>query len=315
MRPTAFGARGLAFHAAMVAAFWLTPYSNLFFLLLGFLTLLCVVGVVGARRNLAGIECTAIELEPVPSGLASTRTVELSAAMRARFGVSVRVELEGGSALVGHVPVLAGRGELRLALPALPRGCHPVASARLESLHPFGLVRVFREVAAPREVVVYPAPATIADDTPAAAALDELLGRGRPGEGEVQPSGLRDHREGEGTRGVNWRASARRGRLVVQEWDGGTGHGLELVLDRRCDPDQLETALRTISAVVEHARTSKETLKLHTQGRSASFGDGAEPWSEVLRLLADARPLPPTAGAPPSVSPAVARLPHPRIVA
>ena len=47
---------GAVFWTVMCGAFYAAPYSNLFFLLLGFLTLLGLGGVVGARRNMRDVK-------------------------------------------------------------------------------------------------------------------------------------------------------------------------------------------------------------------------------------------------------------------
>lgn len=309
MRLTRFGAQGLAFFLVMVLGFFAAPYSNLFFLLLAFLTSLGLVGVVAARRNLRGITLDLAELPPVAAGL----PVEIEAHLDApgRFGIEAHVELVGGRRLSGRLAFVEGHARLVLRGDALPRGLHAVTRAYLETRHPFEVVRVTRAVRAPRELVVYPAPAARAPGRTAVEALDALLGTAHAG--DVQPSGLRDHRDGEGLRGVHWRASARRDRLVVREWEGGLGQGLEVVLDRRCAAAELESALSTISALVVLARESKETLRVHSQGLSATFGDGQRPWAELLRFLAGVQALPTDAAAPPPLSPVVPRLPGPGV--
>jgi uncharacterized protein (DUF58 family) len=305
MRLTRFGAQGLAFTLVMVLGFFAAPYSNLFFLLLAFLTSLGLVGIVAARRNLHGVALDLADVPPVPAGT----PIELEATVTApgRFGIEAHLELASGERLSGRVAFVEGRGRLVLRAAGLPRGLHAVRRAFVETRHPFEVVRVTRDVAAPRELVVHPAPAARAPGRTAVEALDALLGA--PHAGDLQPSGLRDHREGEGVRGVHWRASARRDRLVVQEWEGGLGQGLEVVLDRRCPADELEQALSIVAALIGIAREGKETLRLHSQGLSTTFGDGQRPWAEALRFLAGAGVLPADAGAPPPTSPGVPRLP------
>lgn len=310
MRPTRFGLHGLGFYLLMVGAFFAAPYSNLFFLLLGFLTLLGSWGVVAAQRNLSGVTALLTELPPAPSGTSVQVPLQLDAPQRVRFQVAAHLQLKGGQSLTGRVESLSGSATLSLQASQLARGCYAVERSLLQSSHPFGLVRVTRAFAAPKELVVYPSPESLLEGRTAAEALDQLLGRSDPGAGDLQPASLRDHREGDGTRGIHWRASARRGRLVVQEWEGGSGRGLEVVLDRRCTAEELEPALATISAMVQLARTNKETLRLHSQDLSATYGESHRSWSEALRFLAQAQVLPAAGPAPPPTSPAVARLPR-----
>lgn len=310
MRLTRFGFHGAVFYGLMVGAFYASPYSNLFFLLLGFLTLLWLTGVVAAVRNVRGVEAAVATLDPVPAKTDVCLPAQVSAPGRARFQVDLRLRLEGGHLLEGRVDCLDGTALVELRASGLPRGVHRVERAELVSSHPFGLVRMTRGIDAPRELVVYPAPAGLMEGRSANETLDELLGRNDPGGGDLQPSGLRDHREHEGVRGVHWRASARRGQLVVQEWEGGSGEGLEVSLDRRCSDEELEEALATLSAMVELARVDKESLRLHSQDLSATFGDGHRPWIDALRFLASADFLPPSAPGPAATSPSVARLPR-----
>lgn len=310
MRLTRFGFHGLVFYLVMLGAFYASPYSNLFFLLLGFLTILGAAGVWSGWRNLRGVAASLADLEPVPSGATVEVPLELRAPDPARFQVAAHLELAGGQVLEGRADLVAGRASITLRAAGLARGAHAVEHAVLESTHPLGFVRALRAFEAPRELLVYPAPRGELDGRSAHGLLDELLGRGEPGAGDLQPSGLRDHRAGEGPRGIHWRASARRGRLVVQEWEGGLGQGLEVVLDRRCAPAELEEALATVSALVHVARESKETLRLHSQDLAATYGEGHRPWAEALRFLACAEALPADGPPPPPTSPGVARLPR-----
>lgn len=315
MRLTRFGLHGLLFHGVMVGAFLASPYSNLFFLLLAFLTLAGLAGALGAWRNLRGVTGELGELPPVAAGTPLHVPLALRADAPARFGVEAVLRLEGGARLAGRVERLEGSATLSLAGEPLPRGCHALREAFASAIHPFGIVRTRRALALRpgAELVVYPAPLEALVGRTAGQALDELLGRTDPGPGDLQPAGLRDHRASDGVRGVHWRASARRGSLVVTEWEGASGCGLEVLLDRRAAPDELERALSAISALVLLARAGKESLSLATQGLRATFGPGQRPWSEALRFLARAQALPADGPAPPAVSPAVLRLPRARV--
>ena len=309
MRLTRFGLNGLLFYLLMVWAFFASPYSNLVFLLLGFLTLLGGGGLAAAFLNMRGVEVRVRATGPLPSGTETRIAATVSVRGRTRFQVTAWMELEDGTRIEGRADALEGEATLELQVPALERGCYRFQRAWLESSHPLGLIAVRRAFAPPQELVVYPAPGELLVGRSAAEAMEELMGGG-PAAGDLQPSSLRDHREGDGVRGVHWRASARRARLVVLEWEGGTGRGLEVLLDRRAEPEALERALSRVSALIHLARTRKESLRIHTQGSSATYGEGHRPWSEAQRLLATTAALPEDGPAPPTVSPAVLRLPR-----
>ncbi|MEM9380216.1 MAG: DUF58 domain-containing protein [Planctomycetota bacterium] len=309
---THFGVKALLFYAAIVGAYYAAPYVNLFFLLLAFLSIQWCLTTLWTWRNVRRISAEIGDPPPVAAGSPARIEGAVLAEERTRFDLEVTLELETGERASGRVPVLRENATIEIEIPALPRGVHRVVSTTLGSTYPLGLLRFRRPVAGPAEIVVHPCPAAIADSASRTAEdlVRELMGSSMHGAGDLQPSGLREHRDGDALRSVHWRASARRGRLVVREWEGGLEQGLEVVPPRRCSEDELEEALSELAAIVVVARESKEVLGLRTQGSSATFGEGHEPWSSALRLLAEARPLPETAPGPPAASPSVLRLPR-----
>lgn len=227
---------------------------------------------------------------------------------RPRVGVRAELRLDDRGRSVAVAGLVRGEAALEVALPPLPRGVHSLGRARIASTWPSGLFRAVRPLdAAHGELVVYPAPAELPSARGGRQGLGDLLGGGATG--FLQPTGMREYRPGDDRRRVHWRASARRGSLVVTEWEGGVGEGCEVLLDRRCAPEALEEALSVLAALAIAGREQKEPLTLHMQGHSATYGPSHRPWDELLRVLAEAGALPADGPAPPVVSPSVARLP------
>lgn len=308
MRLTRFGIKGALFYLAMVGAFFASPYSNLFFLLLGFLTVQWLACALATARNLGGVRASVAEVEPAPAGRGWSAPARVLAPGRARFQVVVELELAGSERAAGQAEVVEGEARVDVAVPALPRGVYAVRGARASTTYPFGLFERRRPIEAPAELVVYPAPAALADARGGSRTIADALG-GAAGAGGAQPAWLRDHREGDEPRSVHWRATARRGALVVAERESGSGEGIELCIDRRCAPGELEEALSLASAIVAAARADEEPLALHSQDLRATFGPGHRPWREALRFLAAAGVVPADGPPPPPVAPTVIRLP------
>ena len=320
IRPTPLAWKAAAFSALLVTGFFAAPYQNLFFLLLVFLGALGVLGVWWTLLNARGIRGTVDPMPPFEAGSSASFTARLTAA-RGRH-TQLRVVLEfsarGGTVLAtAAVPVIdaasgsQGGRETTAAgdLAALPRGVHIVTRAWVETTYPFGILRVRRALAAPAEIVVHPAPAPLhAAPGGGLAALAGAPG----GAGADQPAGVRDWRDGDEVRRIHWRATARRGRPVVTDHDALAGDGLEIVLDRRCAPDELEAALSIAAALVLAARDLKERLTVHTQGDSRTFGPGHAPFGECLRLLAGAECVAADGPPPPPAATSVLRLPRAR---
>ena len=309
MRPTGLGVKAALFYLLLVAAFFAAPYANLFFLLLVFLTLLGVADALAARGNVAGAHGRVEEIEPMPAGAGGAVTAVVCAGRR-RWALGVEVVLEGAGTL--RAALGEAEGEARIPVPVRPlaRGVYRVRAARIASSWPLGLWSARRPVTAPAEIVVYPAPLALATSRGAGGGVGELYDMLGAAQGFLQPSELREYRPGDELRLVHWKASARRGTLVIKEWEGGTGSGHEVVIDLRAKGEELEEGLRAVSALAHAAKEQKEVLTVHSQGLSATFGGSHRPWRELLRFLAVAVPLPSDGPPPPVVSPAVLRLPR-----
>lgn len=306
-RPGGLALRGTVFYAVLVASFFASPYANLYFLLLVFLTTVIVVDAVSSWRNLRGVRVTVVPPEPFPSGTPALARVVADGGRRVRLGLEVVVALADRDRLRWPLPIVDGETACTGAIPARPRGRTDITAAWLVSTWPFGFVRVRRRIPIDGALVVYPAPVTDAVQAPGGGAGDDAAASaGRVG--AVQPAGVREFRSGDSPRRVHWRATARRGVPVVSEWEAGRGTGREVVLDRRSDASTLEHNLGVVAALAHASRDDEAVLTLHTQGTSASFGDAQRPWRRLFETLAVAAPLPDDGAAPPPVSPGAVRL-------
>ena len=295
----------------MIAAFFGAPYGNLFFLLIGFLSVMWTMALFWTWRNASGIRIYLGTLSPITAGSHGSLVVELQSQTRTRFNTEVKFDLGSDLQLTGSAPFWKGSTRVELATPELSRGIYNLANGTLSSTYPFGMLRKGSSLQAAEELVVYPAPHEDANSARTAEdLLRELLGSDSSVQGDLQPTGLRDHKEGESMRAVHWRASARRAKLVVQEWDGGGPQGLEVVLDRRCSHEELEEALKDLSTLVYLARESKQALAIRTQGLNETFGEGFEDWTTAQRFMASADLLAESKSGPPAAAPEVLRLPR-----
>jgi uncharacterized protein (DUF58 family) len=311
IRPTALGTKALFFFALVVFVYYTAPYSNLFFLLIAFASVLGLTGVLSTLRNGAGLRARLDPIEPVPAGTRARVRAEVDVGGRPRQALALSVALERGRDQVVGGASLAVDGELAGELPLLPRGVHALRSVRVESAWPLGLLRAWISVDAPGPVIVYPAPLATGDESGGGGAGDDETSL-VASDGMLQPSSLREFRTGDSLKRVHWRAMARRGRPVVAEWEGGQGEGFAFVLDLRAEEADLERALSVLVTIAQRAREQKEPFTLHAQGISASFGGlrGMRPWRDLWLFLAQAQPLGANEAAPPPAGPHVPRLPR-----
>jgi uncharacterized protein (DUF58 family) len=288
LRLTGLGIKALLFYGVVLAVHFAASYSNLYFLLLCFATSLGLCALLGTVRNMSGADATVSPVTPVPAGTPP----------RVRFALR-------GNPVAASVEILLADGT-RLE-GARPRGLYRVASVRLVSTWPLGLVRAVRELEPLDPVIVYPEPLLPGEEGGVGVAGGEE-GTPQAVDGMMQPSSLREYRPGDPLRRIHWRSMARRGEPVVAVWEAGCGEGYEFLIDLRAADEALERALRRIAGFAQLAREEKVPLTLHTQDLVETYGLGHKSWNDLWRYLAAVRRLPAESLAPPRVGTHVVRL-------
>jgi uncharacterized protein (DUF58 family) len=171
------------------------------------------------------------------------------------------------------------RGELRLH------------GFRVSTRFPFGLFSKSLALDAPESTVVYPAIEAL--DRRGAARGERLGESARPQPapgGEV--SGLRDFRSGDALRRIHWRATLRRGSLVVRESESDRRGEHEVRLRTRdaAPGDAFETAVRRAASEVVAWLEAGARVALRTDGARFAAEDGAAQRARLLGFLARVEP-------------------------
>lgn len=304
---TALGVKAMLFLGLIVIAFYASPYTNLFFLMLSFLAVVGILGAWWARSNLHGLTSDVTAIEPAPTNAGHEVRFRLDPAGRTRFDVSLLLKISGRWHTADTSGVVMENAARSGRLPGQPRGVHPIEAASLESRFPFGVFRARVPVEPPAEVIAYPIPLDLCQSPESLVA--ELSGSQQLSLADLAPTGLRDYRPGDPLRLIHWKASARRLELVIKEMGGDGQNGVEVVFDRRCNEQEFELALSTLSALALLTIQNKKVLTIHSQGLSSTYGIGNRPLRDCLVWLAEVQPLQKGAAPPPSVSPSVLRLP------
>ena len=146
---------------------------------------------------------------------------------------------------------------VRYAVPGTVRGRHEVGPLRLAARDPFGLVVRTRSTRAVDVLLVVPAVVPLPAPARRGAGTGGVAALPSPGEDDVV---LRDYRPGDDRRRVHWRASARRGELVVRREDAPRRAGAVVVLDPAAgavlgpdDTSGLDAFERAVTAVASTA--------------------------------------------------------------
>lgn len=115
--------------------------------------------------------------------------------------------------------VAARRGRLRLS------------GFRLSTRFPFGLIHKSKDVAAPAELLVYPALCPVPADLLRGFASHHGRGEHKWRSRRGEFFGLREFRQGDDPRDIHWRTSARLGAPFVRETEDDEGQEVCLVVD------------------------------------------------------------------------------------
>ncbi len=192
----------------------------------------------------------------------------------------------GRPALVG---ALAPRSHVEFTLPVIfpRRGRQHLGSVHLSTAYPLGLFRREWDRKADAEILVYPRVVEVRDRLLEGAAVNLSRFSSAPDtEREVQA--LREYREGDDPRRVNWKATARRDVLVVGEY-----HRIErrpkvaLYLDISTGlPDTREDAIRMAASLAVFYHGRNRLIELVTARDVITFGRSERKMKAMLELLA-----------------------------
>lgn len=296
------------FWLAAVAALWLTGLVkgiNLILLLAYLLLALWILNWWVARRSLRGLTAERVAPGPVFVGETAPRHVVVSdSGPQPLNGWDLHDDGSDHSA-TWFVPTMRPGDFLRLRAEQRfdRRGYYESRPLRAESSYPFGLVRQELEFGEPARTLVFPALGTINVERMRrwlqyASRPDERSRRTRRRlSNEVEFHGLRSFRPGDSPRWIHWRTSARRGELMVREFDQGTHFDLLMLVEayepEPPQPSQLEPAISLAATIAwQWSQEAGDHIVLGVAGSESvvtTGGSGAFPSQSILSSLATAR--------------------------
>lgn len=293
------------------AALWVTGWVkgiNLILLLAYLLLALWALNWLAAWRALRGLTARRISPGPVFAGETAPRHVEVCGAGPRRL-TAWDLHDEGSDHDASWFVMNLRPGEclrLRGDHQFVRRGYYESRPLRAASAYPFGLVRQEVDFGVAARTLIYPALGTLNVER----MRRWLLYASRPDErsrrtrrrlaNEVEFHGLRSFRPGDSPRWIHWRTSARRGELMVREFDQGTHFDLLLLVDafEPAPPEasHLEQAFSLAATIAwQWSPEAGDHIVLGIAGEEATVtqgGSGAFPSETILGSLAMARGSP-----------------------
>ncbi len=202
-----------------------------------------------------------------------------------RFGITLVDEvspwLKRHGQTVRYLPVLWPKRTVMLEYDLLAdrRGVHPVGPLRLRLGDPLEMFQRVTRVGEESAAVVYPQvvtlPAPMGGQTPFAPGLSEqrsALGTG------TDFYGIREYQPGDELRRIHWKATARRNRLAVVEFEENLTGNLTVLLDAEAGNDfgegkdtSFELAVRIAAALINDSLQQGTTVRLFAECNDRTY--------------------------------------------
>jgi uncharacterized protein (DUF58 family) len=277
--------------------------NNLLYLVFSFLLGFLVLSGVLSEAALRRIDVVHRLPREVFAEAPAPVVLEVSNHQRRMPSFAIVVEALAGTdafraTILGRVFVLrVGPGEsIQRAYPLTAGRRGPLAQAgfRVSTRFPFGLFSKSLLIESPARLLVYPAVDPVRAGTLGVAARSHGESQSsRLGTG-TEAAGLREYASGDGRRSIHWRASLRRGELLVRDREREEKAELEVHLRTRAVPpgDAFEGSVRrAASEVVAHLEEGFR-VGLASDAERIPPGEGHRQRALLLTWLARVEPEP-----------------------
>lgn len=263
-----------------------------------------LIARVAPRYNLAGVVAKRGIPPAAHEGETVTLELELSAAgLRPRYMLEVTDHLpfaeEGQRSPMVFIDRVDGNVKVHVAVRCDLRGEHTLGPLQLHSAYPLGVHRAQHILAGSQcKILVYPQPFPIRSLPLVGASQSPIVGAQAASVAGSHEDffGVREYRPGDSHRHVHWAATARRGKLIVKEFEYMKSTDLVIVLDLDQDSQHgngkhstLEYAVKTAASVARYALANGHRVGLvgfGAQRIEVPTGCGMRHYHAVLDVLA-----------------------------
>ena len=188
------------------------------------------------------------------------------------------------------------------------RGLYHMGPVLIESGDPFGFIRTRKMEQHRSTILVLPRVVPLEQlGLPAAMPLGEVRGGARIFEDLTRPSGLRDYQKGDPLTKVDWKATAKAGRLLVRTYDPSSTMNVIIAVAvdttepywRIALPEELDRVVTVAASVASYVAERDYTFGLFSNDMAVQVrrsmrvppSQGREQLGEVMAALATVPPL------------------------
>lgn len=215
------------------------------------------------------------------------------------FSILLRDEKDGGreTGRVHFVEVPPGQAaERRYEMTAVRRGLFHFDGVWLECRYPFGLTLNAMRYELPHACVVFPRLIPVRSFAELHAGQYGDLERHEKGFG-FNLYGLREYQEGESSRQIHWRTSAKCDVLMVKEFEEEERRHITILFENTGNPaadydETFEQAVSQSASLADHFIGQGWQVELLTLSGALPHGSGPGHLKKILHLLALIQPVP-----------------------
>jgi len=267
--------------------------NNLLYLILAVMITLMLASSWLSEMSLAEIKISRELPEGVFSGEEFLVSYELENLRRfwPAAGIEVKEKFEGKSAAAYFPLVRAGKSESVYSRVSLTRrGRYKLRELLVGTAFPFGFFEKSKKITIGSEMVVLPSEISGKDESDAGAAQIGVIRPGQKGLGS-ELFGFREYVPGDHPHWIDWKASAKTSRLLIQETEREAEQAVIITLNlpvRRPDPDS-EPRERLISKAYGLAKSFIALgwrVRVQIQERGVDFETGINHLRTIAYFLA-----------------------------
>jgi len=205
------------------------------------------------------------------------------------FGRQHDLDIRSGDRFQNHISLFSLRSYRQIVrrhkVVCAKRGYYVLESATMTAGDPIGLSRPSRRFPLALTLTVYPEVVPMREvPLPAHSWLGDVTVRRWIVEDPFLTAGTREYRAGDGLRSVNWKATARTGRLQVHRKEFTADHRVVVCLNLEThermwnavlEPERIERAIRYAASILSHA--IREGIDAGLLSNGWTFGGPKEP--------------------------------------
>ena len=288
MRPTREGKRFLlATLLIAVAAF--NTGNNLIFLILAMMLSMILLSVVILRYNLKGLTLAFSAVHPVFVKNRAVFKVSLSNKKKLMPSYSIHVTIPKGITGQCAMPYVPPMSNTSVEMDSIftKRGIYRYGDFTLESNFPFTLFKKTVKAYIGGEVIVYPEIKEIDELIPELTKTDYTAHTTRHAPGDEFLT-IREFRYGDSMRRIQWKASAKTGKLMVKDTGTDEPRLLTIILDniKPLHKESFEKAVSFAASLADRFIRLGFFVRLITCKKLIPFGSGLEHLFKILDALA-----------------------------